>query len=106
MEASRGTGASATTEETGGPALTIDGGDLSCARLLILLRGRVAELAEGAVVHLTTSDPIAPIDLPAWCRITGHTYLGVADDGPPPAYGVRVTATPVPTKEDRPWHPS
>lgn len=85
--------------------MRIDGGDLSCARLLILLRGRAAELDDGSVVHLTTTDPVAPIDLPAWCRLTGHSYLGLVDDGPPPAYGVRVTASPVPTREDRPWHP-
>ena len=83
----------------------IDGGDLSCARLLVLLRARVATLPEGSVVHLSTTDPVAPIDLPAWCRLTGHTYLGAVDDTPAPTYGVRVTAAPVPTREDRPWHP-
>ena len=83
----------------------IDGGDLSCARLLILLRARVTTLPEGSVVHLSTTDPVAPIDLPAWCRLTGHTYLGAVDDTPAPTYGVRVTASPVPTREDRPWHP-
>lgn len=87
------------------PVERIDGGDLSCARLLILLRARAAELAEGSVVHLSTTDPVAPIDLPAWCRITGHGYLGVADDGPPPVYAVRVAANPVATRPDRPWHP-
>lgn len=84
--------------------VTIDGGDLSCARLLILLRRRVVDLAEGSLVHLSTTDPVAPIDLPAWCRLTGHTYRGVADDGPPPVYAVQVTGSPVPTREDRPWH--
>ena len=88
------------------PVERIDGGDLSCARLLILLRGRVAELADGSVVHLSTTDPVAPIDLPAWCRITGHEYLGVAEPGPPPVYGVRVTGYPRPTRPDRPWHPA
>ena len=48
---------------------------------------------------------MAPIDLPAWCRITGHDYLGVAEPGPPPVYGVRVGASPVETRPDRPWHP-
>ncbi|MEN3122640.1 MULTISPECIES: sulfurtransferase TusA family protein [Janibacter] len=84
----------------------IDGGDLSCARLLILLRARVAELDAESVVHLSTTDPVAPIDLPAWCRITGHTYLGVADAGPPPVYAVRVSGSPVATRPDRPWHPA
>ncbi|HCE60680.1 MAG TPA: sulfurtransferase tusA, partial [Janibacter terrae] len=75
-------------------------------RLLILLRARVAELDAGSVVPLSTTDPVAPIDLPAWCRITGHTYLGVADAGPPPVYAVRVSGSPVATRPDRPWHPA
>lgn len=86
--------------------VTIDGGDLGCARLLVLLRDRVATMADGTVVHLVTSDPVAPIDLPVWCRMTGHTYLGVVDDTSSlaPTYAVRVTATPVATDPGRPWH--
>ena len=82
--------------------VTIDGGDLGCARLLVLLRNRVATMADGTVVHLVTSDPVAPIDLPVWCELTGHGYLGVVCDDPP-TYAVRVTATPVPTDERHPW---
>ena len=87
------------------PVERIDGGDRSCARLLILLRARVADLAEGSGGPRRPPDPVAPIDLPAWCRITGHTYLGVAGVGPPPVYGVRVSGSPVATRPDRPWHP-
>ncbi|MER6685993.1 sulfurtransferase TusA family protein [Streptomyces olivaceoviridis] len=29
----------------------------------------------GAVVHVIATDPAAPLDLPAWCHMTGHTYL-------------------------------
>lgn len=87
------------------PVVTIDGGDLSCARLLVLLRNRVQDLPDGAVVHLRTTDPVAPIDLPAWCRMTGHSYLGPVDASTP-TYAVRVTATPTPTDPDRPWHPA
>nr|WP_241744146.1 sulfurtransferase TusA family protein [Cellulosimicrobium arenosum] len=82
---------------------------MGCARLLVLLRGRVATMADGTVVHLVTSDPVAPIDLPVWCRMTGHEYVGVVDagEGAPddtaPTYAVRVTATPVATDPDRPW---
>jgi tRNA 2-thiouridine synthesizing protein A len=103
----------------------IEGGDLGCARLLVLLRDRARDLPDGTVVHLSTSDPVAPIDLPAWCRMTGHTYLGpverpggaVADavsadaepaDAKPtdavPTYAVRITAAPRATDPDRPWH--
>lgn len=92
--------------------VVIDGGDLGCARLLVLLRDQVATLRAGTVVHLSTSDPVAPIDLPVWCRMTGHEYLGPVDEpgGVPQAddavrtYAVRVAAHPVATDPARPWH--
>lgn len=88
-----------------GVPVHVDGGDLGCARLLVLLRARARELAPGTVVHLTTSDPVAPIDLPAWCRMTGHRYLGAVPEGPPPAtYAIEVAATPRETDPARPWH--
>ena len=81
----------------------LDGGALGCARLLLLLRNHAARLPDGAVIHLTTTDPVAPIDLPAWCRMTGHTYLGTVPGPGGPTYAVQVTATPVPTHPDAPW---
>ena len=81
----------------------IEGGDLGCARLLVLLRARVAELDEGTVVHLSTSDPIAPIDLPVWCRMTGHEYLGTVAGTGVPTYAVRVVAAPTATDPANPW---
>ncbi len=89
----------------------VDGGDLGCARLLVLLRARARDLAPGTVVHLTTSDPVAPIDLPAWCRMTGHRYLGPVgeaapgpDGAPRTTYGVEVGADARATDPDRPGH--
>ncbi|MDT9595257.1 sulfurtransferase TusA family protein [Nocardioides zeae] len=87
----------------------VDGGDLGCARLLLRLRGVVADLAPGTVVHLDTTDPVAPIDLPAWCRMTGHDYLGRVDPAPRPErpeavrYGVRVAADARATSDASPW---
>ena len=40
---------------------------------MLQLRLRLADLAPGAVLHLTARDPGAPADLPAWCGLTGHT---------------------------------
>ncbi|MQY06667.1 sulfurtransferase TusA family protein [Actinomadura macrotermitis] len=83
----------------------IDGGDRSCVRLLLELRARIAGMPDGTVVHLIATDPAAPIDLPAWCHLTGHAYLGpVAVPGDPrPAYGLRVAADARPTQEASPW---
>lgn len=83
----------------------LDGGDLACARLLVMLRNQTAKLPAGTVMHLTTSDPIAPLDLPAWCRIVGHTYLGpVPCPADHPTYAVLLAARPTPTHPDKPWH--
>ncbi|GAA0944184.1 sulfurtransferase TusA family protein [Actinocorallia libanotica] len=85
--------------------VVVDGGDKACVRLLLELRARLEGLSVGTVVHLIATDPAAPLDLPAWCHLTGHTYLGpVAGDDGRPVYGLRVSAAPAPTRPDAPWH--
>ena len=54
---------------------TWDAGDLGCGDLVLQLRFRMEALAPGAVLRLTALDAGAPADLPAWCRLTGHTLL-------------------------------
>ncbi|MBE1537205.1 sulfurtransferase TusA family protein [Actinomadura algeriensis] len=86
--------------------VVIDGGDRSCVRLLLELRGRLADLPSGTIVHLIASDPAAPIDLPAWCHLTGHAYLGPLADAPAPTYALRVAENAVPTDPKFPWRAS
>lgn len=81
--------------------VVLDGGDRRCVLLLIELRGLVDSLDPGTVVHLRATDPAAPIDLPAWCHLTGHGYLGVVGDH---VYAVQVARATTPTQPDRPWH--
>ena len=88
-----------------GEPIVIDGGDRACVSLLIELRAHLGTLPAGTRVHLYASDPAAPIDLPAWCHLTGHAYLGPLP-GPRPAYGLEVAAAPARTRPDRPWHPA
>jgi tRNA 2-thiouridine synthesizing protein A len=52
-----------------------DAGDMACGDLVLELRSRVRALAPGAVLKVTAHDPAAPVDLPAWCGLTGHTML-------------------------------
>lgn len=61
----------------------IDGGDRACGELLLVLAARARVLAPRTRVRLVASDPAASIDLPAWCHLTGHAYLGSGnrDDG-------------------------
>ncbi|MFG1707473.1 sulfurtransferase TusA family protein [Nonomuraea sp. M3C6] len=86
------------------PDLVVDGGDKRCVQVLIELRNHVLGAAPGAVVHLITSDPAAVVDLPAWCHMTGHTYLGPVPGAARPTYAVRVGDGAKLTQENRPWH--
>jgi tRNA 2-thiouridine synthesizing protein A len=50
-------------------------GDLGCGELVLELRERLGRLRPGQVIRLIARDPGAPADLPAWCRMTGHTLM-------------------------------
>ncbi len=59
------------------PAAVVAGGALGVGTgLLMLLREPLERLPAGTTLAVQTSDPAAGHDLPAWCRIMGHTYLG------------------------------
>ena len=81
--------------------LSFDGTGLLCVTLLLRLRAIVADVAPGTVVHVVATDPAAPLDLPAWCHMTGHEYLGpVTVGGATPVYAQRLAPAPRP-----PGHP-
>ena len=52
-----------------------DAGELACGDLLVQLRLRVDAMEPGRVLRLVALDSGAAADLPAWCRLTGHTLL-------------------------------
>ncbi|CAL9327755.1 hypothetical protein SUDANB121_00018 [Nocardiopsis dassonvillei] len=83
--------------------VVINGGDTSCVHLLLELRSHMRELPSGTEVHLIASDPAAPIDLPAWCHLTGHVYLGPMEGHGGTAYGLRVASSPRETEITSPW---
>ncbi|MEV6923918.1 sulfurtransferase TusA family protein [Dactylosporangium sp. NPDC051485] len=86
------------------PGLTVDGTGLRCVALLLQLRKAVAGLPPGTVVHVIATDPAAPLDLPAWCHLVGHTYLGPRPESGPLAYALRIGAETRPVDPARPWH--
>lgn len=62
-----------------------DAGDLGCGDLVIDLKFKLADMAPGSVLLVRATDPAAPVDLPAWCGLVGHTLLHVS----PPRYWIR-----------------
>lgn len=71
------------------PALIVDCRGQRCPLPVIMLARRINEVPSGAVVRVIADDPAARLDVPAWCRMRSHDYLGEepADGGT--AYDIR-----------------
>lgn len=56
---------------------------LNCPLPVLKARKRLAGMAPGARLWLETTDPLAVIDVPAFCRENGHQLLETetVDDG-------------------------
>jgi tRNA 2-thiouridine synthesizing protein A len=80
----------------------IDGGDRICVTLLLELRGHLARFPPGTLIHLIARDPAAPLDLAAWCHLTGHAYLGPVHAATS-TYALRTSAVGRPTQPHSPW---
>ena len=52
-----------------------DAGERGCGEIVMELRIVMQLLAPGAILRLVARDGGAPEDLPAWCRMTGHTLV-------------------------------
>jgi tRNA 2-thiouridine synthesizing protein A len=48
---------------------------MGCGQLVFELRSRVNRLQPGSRLEIVARDPGAPLDLPAWCRMTGHELV-------------------------------
>jgi tRNA 2-thiouridine synthesizing protein A len=82
----------------------VDGGNKACGELLMELVAPMRALPAGEVVRLVATDPAAPLDVPAWCHLTRHGFLGAGTepDGRP-HYDLQVSADPQRIQLDRPW---
>jgi tRNA 2-thiouridine synthesizing protein A len=50
-------------------------GETGCGQLIVGLRRQLKSLPCGASLEVIASDAGAPADLPAWCRMTGHSLI-------------------------------
>ena len=65
--------------------LELDCRGLLCPRPVIELAQRIADIELGQTVAVAATDAAAAYDIPAWCRMRGQEYVGVAPapDGVP-----------------------
>ena len=53
------------------------------------------------VIHVVTDDPAAPLDLPAWCHLTGRGYPDPVTSPLGPGKAIRLAADAKPAGEGR-----
>ncbi len=59
------------------PDAVCDGGDLDCGSgLLLIIREAMQPLPPGGLLEVRSREISVKEDLPAWCRLVGHTLLG------------------------------
>lgn len=57
------------------PFPQFDGGDTGCGELLLDLLLFMKKQPAGSIVEVRALDPGAPLEIPAWCRVTNHRLL-------------------------------
>jgi hypothetical protein len=59
------------------PDRIFDGGDLDCGSgLVLLIRENMLEVPVNGILEMRSREPTVADDLPPWCRMVGHHYLG------------------------------
>ncbi len=72
------------------PALKIDALGKKCPLPIIMLAERIGEVPIGNVVEVLADDPATKTDVPAWCGLKSHEFLGAADLAPAAGWAYRV----------------
>ncbi|WP_277949961.1 sulfurtransferase TusA family protein [Bailinhaonella thermotolerans] len=57
-------------------SVTIDALGRKCPIPIIMLAERINEVPLGAVITVLADDPAAYTDIPAWCRLKSHQFVG------------------------------
>ena len=61
--------------DVGGTEITVEARGVLCPVPIIRLARAAAALPSGSLIELLTDDPAAVHDVPAWCRLRGHTLV-------------------------------
>ena len=57
----------------------LDARNLLCPLPVIKTQDKIAGLSTGDILDVICTDPGALNDIPAWCRINGHTVIGTRE---------------------------
>ena len=72
------------------PAVLVDCRGLRCPLPVIHLAKRIVDVTTRDLIAVVADDPAARTDVPAWCRMRGHEFVGEwAESDGAPVYVVR-----------------
>lgn len=54
---------------------------LLCPMPIIETQKKIQKMKPGEILEVISTDKGIKEDMPAWCRLTGHEYLGVEEEG-------------------------
>jgi uncharacterized OsmC-like protein len=75
------------------PDHIFDGGDLDCGSgLVLLIRENMKKVPVGGIMEMRSHEPTVCDDLPPWCRMVGHDYLGLIGSPKHARYFIRKNA--------------
>ena len=60
---------------------SIDCVGLYCPMPIIKTAEKIKQLKQGEVLEVVADDKGIKQDMPAWCQATGHTLLGIEEEG-------------------------
>ncbi|MGL4173886.1 MAG: sulfurtransferase TusA family protein [Actinomycetota bacterium] len=67
---------------TSGASLKINAQGLRCPMPVLLLARAAKGQTTGTVIDVVVTDPAAEHDIPAWCRMRGHAWIGIIGKEP------------------------
>jgi tRNA 2-thiouridine synthesizing protein A len=70
-----------TADDPASDATVIDARGLPCPQPVLMLRQALRPMARGVRVSLLTTDPMASVDVSAFCTRAGHRLLSEEDHG-------------------------
>lgn len=83
------------------PDGVFDGGDLDCGSgLVLLIRENMQTLTVGQILEMRSREPTVADDLPPWCRMSGHEFLGVTSGADCQRYFVKKGSPPAEVEDN------
>ena len=52
-----------------------------CPMPIVITTEKIKELKQGEILEVVADDKGIKLDMPAWCKATGHEFIGIEEDG-------------------------